>query len=164
MRSIRGEQSRTIWYLIALTLLVMGLTACTTFNSIGWVDLPDGSRLKAMKAQSDTIVGTDTNLTLIYHCPPEGKGNCAKASEFGGSSASFLKNIFHGAAAGAAMGAGIALSDDVTTGGNVSAEATGGTAEANPRVKVDVKQYQRQDQRQHQQQQQKPSKHKYRDD
>jgi hypothetical protein len=158
---------RVIWYLIAITLLIMGLTACATFESVGWNDLPDGSRLKMIKAQSDTIVGTDTNLTLIYHCPPEGKGNCVKASEFGGSSASFLKNLFHGAAAGAAMGAGLALSGDEITGGSVSAEAeggAGGSAEANPRVKVDVKQYQRQDQRQHQQQQQKAPKQKDRDD
>ena len=167
MRSIRGEQSRTIWYLIGLTLLVMALTACATFESVGWNDLPDGSRLKMIKAQSDTIVGTDTNVTLVVHCPTEAEiaqgKRCTKMTEFGGSSPSFLKNIFHGAAAGAAMGAGLALSGDEITGGSVSAEAeggAGGSAEANPRVKVDVKQYQRQ----HQQQQQKPSKHNDRDD
>ncbi len=121
---------RSIWFLIVLALSIMALTGCATFESVGWSDLPDGSRLKMIKAQSDTVIGTDTNVTLVVHCPSPAEiavgRRCVKMTEFGGSSPSFLKNIFHGAAAGAAMGAGLALSGDEITGGSVSAEATGG--------------------------------------
>ncbi len=120
---------RTIWTLIWLTFLVMALTACATFDTVGWNDLPDGTRLKFVKAQSDTWVGTDTNLGLVVHCPSEAAiaagQRCSKFSEFGGASPSFLKTFFHGAAAGAAMGAGLALSGDEITGGNVSADVEG---------------------------------------
>jgi len=109
-----------------------------------------------IKAQSDTVIGTDLNVTLIVHCPSSAAiaqgAKCSKFSEFGGSSPSFLKTFFHGAAAGAAMGAGLALSGDEITGGNVSAEAEGGSASAgasassraNATAKADAKAIQQQ--------------------
>jgi len=98
---------------LMLWLSIAFLTGCATFNTVGWNDLPDGSRLKAVKLQADTIVGTDINYGIVMQCPKEGdQGKCTKVGEFGGASASFLKAIFNGAAAGAAIGAGLALQDD----------------------------------------------------
>jgi len=98
------------WILVLALALTTG---CATFNTVGWNDLPDGSRLKAVKLQADTIVGTDINYGIVMQCPKEGsEGKCVKVGEFGGASASFLKAIFNGAAAGAAIGAGLLLQDD----------------------------------------------------
>jgi len=121
---------------LAVLFLFGSLMGCATwsnsdFASIGTVDLPDGSRLRAVKAQVDTFSGTDTNVTMVWHCPPPGKGNCTKSTEFGGASASLLKAAMHGAGAGAAIGAGYALQDaDQTNVNAYGGGATGGRSTA----------------------------------
>jgi len=98
---------------LALALFLFGaLSGCASFKSIGWIDMPDGTRLKAVKIQVETVAGTDITHTAIYHCPGTGQpGKCVKSSETGGASASLLKAALHGAGAGVAVGAGIAAQD-----------------------------------------------------
>jgi len=115
---------------IVVAVMAFALMGCASwsnsdFSTLGTVDLPDGSRLRAVKAQVDTFSGTDTNVTMVWHCPPPGKGNCTKSTEFGGASASLLKAAMHGAGAGAAIGAGYALQDADQT--NVNASGGGAT-------------------------------------
>jgi len=100
-----------------MAFALVSLSGCARFDSVGWIDLPDGTRLKAVKLQVDTVFGTDITHTMVYRCPPEkalAGTQCAKEGEFGGASASFLKAAAHGAGAGAAIGAGIALQEDTT--------------------------------------------------
>jgi len=130
-----------------MAFALVSLTGCATFSSIGWVDLPDGTRLKAVKVQVDTVAGTDVTHTIVYHCQGEGQeGKCAKSAEFGGASASLLKAALHGAGAGAAIGAGIALQDADTTNVSNAASSKGSKATAvsksrsSSKVKVKVQQ------------------------
>ena len=111
---------------LLVMLLAILLSGCSSFASVGLVDLPDGSKLKAMKYHSDTVHGTDINYVIVYHCPES--GDCLKAGEFGGSSGAFLKSMFGGAAAGAAIGAGIALQSPDTTSISQSQEVKGVSA------------------------------------
>ena len=100
-----------------MAFALVSLSGCATFDSVGWIDLPDGTRLKAVKLQVDTVFGTDITHTMVYRCPPESAlagTQCAKEGEFGGASASFLKAAAHGAGAGAAVGTGLALQSDTT--------------------------------------------------
>jgi len=110
---------------ILIAVMSYSLMTCATFSSIGWVDLPDGHRLKAVKVEvTDPFLGTDVTHTMVYNCPPKGAlagSVCVKDAEFGGASASLLKTIMHGAGAGAAIGAGIAVQDADRT--NVSNSA-----------------------------------------
>lgn len=124
---------------ILISLLLFG-TACSTLNTVGWNDLPDGTRIKAIEYEniSKGLAGTDSTYVILFHCPPakvlEEAANdpsygqsvaqkllgiknakaphCVKVGEFGGSSAGFLKALFNGGAAGAAIGAGLAYSGD----------------------------------------------------
>jgi len=98
--------------LAVVLFLSVALGGCATFSSIGWVDLPDGTRLKAVKVQVETVAGTDITHTIVYHCPGTTQpGKCVKSSETGGASAALLKAALHGAGAGVAVGAGIAAQD-----------------------------------------------------
>ena len=148
---------RQVWLIVIVSALALG---CARFNSVGWVDLPDGSRLKAMTLQVDTAIGTDITYGLVYQCTPPGENaglkgklakklrgpkavKCMKVGEFGGSSPAMLKSVFGNAAAGAAIGGGIALQD--YEGNAVNVEGS----------KQQQGQFQKQDQRQYQQQRRK---------
>jgi len=99
------------WILLAMAFGIF-MVGCASLNSVGWVDLPDGSRLKAVEYESTTVIGTDINYVQVWHCPAQELGlKCEKAGEFGGSSPAMLKALFGNAAAAAAIGAGIALQD-----------------------------------------------------
>ncbi len=114
------------WILLAMSFLIF--VACARFNSVGWIDLPNGHRLKAMTLQVESAIGTDITYGLIYDCEPSeedvgfkervakrllgtAKPECVKVGEFGGASPAMLKSVFGNAAAGAAIGTGLALQD-----------------------------------------------------
>lgn len=143
---------------IVLTLMsfaLVSLTGCATFDTVGWIDLPDGTRLKAVKLEVETVFGTDITHTFVYRCPPKSAlagTQCAKEGEFGGASASFLKAAMHGAGAGAAIGAGIAVQDADRTSVNSAASAEGGKAKAVQKQGQVQGQFQVQEQNQRQRQ------------
>jgi len=112
---------------ILIAVMSYSLMTCATFSSVGWIDMPDGRRLKAVKLQSYALTGTDTTLTMVYNCPPENAlagSVCVKEAEFGGASAAFLKALTAGAGAGAAIGYGIKEQEPDRT--NINTTAYGG--------------------------------------
>lgn len=137
MRERVKLSSLLLGILMSFSLLIMG---CSTLNTVGWSDLPDGTRIKAIEYEniSKGLAGTDSTYVILFQCPStealqeaandpsygqkvaqkllgikEAKApRCVKVGEFGGASAGFLKAMFNGAAAGAAIGTGLALSGD----------------------------------------------------
>jgi len=123
------QRRENVKRLAVVLFLSVALGGCATFSSIGWVDLPDGTRLKAVKVQVDTVVGTDVTHTMVYHCPgTKQQGKCVKDAEFGGASSSLLKAALHGSGAGAAIGIGLANQDADRTNVSNSASSKGSKA------------------------------------
>jgi len=129
---------KIVMFLI-VAYLASGFTCTSQYTML---TLPDGKMLQAYQFENVPVIGTDVSYLLVYQCVNDSydpradkwvsQVNCNKIGEAFGSSETLLENLFHGGAAGAAVGTGMALQDGdtitntSTNAGNASAGANAG--------------------------------------